>query len=371
MVIKRLNLVNFRNYSKVNLELGPSMNIFIGENASGKTNILESIVVLALTKSYKNINENNLIRLAKKKTKIKGTVKNDKSLKNLEIEIMETEKVVKVNNKRFYCLADYISNLNIVLFTPDDLELIKGSPSIRRNLLNMELSQLSSLYLNTYNQYNKILRTRNEYLKILFTNNIADKKYLDILTEQLIDKAIVIYKLRNEYLEKINRNINNIFKNITGEENLSILYKPNISFDNYEDDSLKKTMMEILNKNYQRELHIGMTMFGPHRDDFQFQLNDVDMKLFSSQGQQKSAVLAYKLSTIPIFEEKNGTKPVLLLDDIFSELDLKKKNRLLKYVNQDIQSIITTTDLKNISKKSLENTTIFKVSNGNVERSNN
>ena len=202
MVIKRLNLVNFRNYSKVNLELGPSMNIFIGENASGKTNILESIVVLALTKSYKNINENNLIRLAKKKTKIKGTVKNDKSLKNLEIEIMETEKVVKVNNKRIYCLADYISNLNIVLFTPDDLELIKGSPSIRRNLLNMELSQLSSLYLNTYNQYNKILRTRNEYLKILFTNNIADKKYLDILTEQLIDKAIVIYKLRNEYLEK-------------------------------------------------------------------------------------------------------------------------------------------------------------------------
>ena len=207
--------------------------------------------------------------------------------------------------------------------------------------------------------------------KILFTNNIADKKYLDILTEQLIDKAIVIYKLRNEYLEKINRNINNIFKNITGEENLSILYKPNISFDNYEDDSLKKTMMEILNKNYQRELHIGMTMFGPHRDDFQFQLNDVDMKLFSSQGQQKSAVLAYKLSTIPIFEEKNGTKPVLLLDDIFSELDLKKKNRLLKYVNQDIQSIITTTDLKNISKKSLENATIFKVSNCNVERSNN
>ena len=156
MVIKRLNLVNFRNHSKVNLELGPSMNIFIGENASGKTNILESIVVLALTKSYKNINENNLIRLAKKKTKIKGIVKNDKSLKNLEIEIMETEKVVKVNNKRIYCLADYISNLNIVLFTPDDLELIKGSPSIRRNLLNMEISQLSSLYLNTYNQYNKI-----------------------------------------------------------------------------------------------------------------------------------------------------------------------------------------------------------------------
>ena len=133
--------------------------------------------------------------------------------------------------------------------------------------------------------------------------------------------------------------------------------------------TLKETL-EIF-KNYQKELRIGMTMFGPHRDDFQFQLNDVDMKLFSSQGQQKSAVLAYKLSTIPIFEEKNGTKPVLLLDDIFSELDLKKKNRLLKYVNQDIQSIITTTDLKNISKKSLENATIFKVSNGNVERSNN
>lgn len=371
MIIKKLKLVNFRNYSKVDLNFGCNMNIFIGENASGKTNIIESLVVLSLTKSYKNISDSDLIKFSKKKSKIIGYIQCNNYFKNLEIEITEKEKQVKLNNTRIYCLANYISNLNIIIFKPDDLELIKGSPNIRRNLLNMELSQLSPLYLNTYNQYNKILKTRNEYLKVLFTNNIADKRYFDILTEQLIEKAVIIYKLRKEYLDTINKNINIIFKNITSEEKLSILYKPNIFFSDYENDSLKQTMNEILSRNYQRELQLGMTLFGPHRDDFQFQFNGMDMKLFSSQGQQKSAVLSYKLSIIPIFEEKNGTKPVLLLDDIFSELDLKKRNRLLKYVNQGIQSIITTTDLKNISKNSLKNATIFKVSNGNVERSNN
>lgn len=256
-------------------------------------------------------------------------------------------------------------------FTPNDLELIKGSPNIRRNLLNIELSQLSSLYLTTYNQYNKLLKTRNEYLKLLFTNGIADKNYFDILTDKLIEKAIIIYKLRYQYLKKINTDIDKIFENITGQSGVSILYKPNILFDKYDDDVIKKKMSEIYKINYQRELHLGMTIFGPHRDDFQFIYHGNDMKLYSSQGQQKSAVLAYKLATIPVFDEKSGTKPVLLLDDIFGELDLKKRNKLLNYINSDIQSIITTTDLKNISKKALATATIFSISNSGIERRNN
>lgn len=371
MIISKLSLVNFRNHNKINLEFNPHMNIIIGDNASGKTNILEAIIVLALTKSYKNVNDTDLITFSKSKLKVKGNIRDEKIFKNLEVEITKEGKMVKLNNKRVNCLAEYVSNLKVVTFMPNDLELIKGSPNIRRNLLNIELSQLSSLYLTTYNQYNKLLKTRNEYLKLLFTNCIADKNYFDILTDKLIEKAIVVYKLRYQYLKRINTDIDNIFKNITGQNGIRILYKPNINFDKYEADVIKTTMTKIYKINYQRELHLGITIFGPHRDDFQFIYQENDMKLYSSQGQQKSAVLAYKLATISIFNEKSGTKPVLLLDDIFGELDLKKKNRLLKYINTDIQSIITTTDLKNISKNALATATIFSISNGEIERRNN
>lgn len=371
MIISKLDLVNFRNHNKINLEFNPHMNIIVGENASGKTNILESIVVLALTKSYKSISDADLITFSKSKLKIKGNIREEQTFKNLEVEITKSGKIVKLNNKKINCLAKYISNLKVVIFTPNDLELIKGSPNIRRNLLNIELSQLYSLYLTTYNQYNKLLKTRNEYLKLLFTNGIADKKYFDILTDKLIEKAIIIYKFRYQYLEKINTNMDGIFKSITGQCGVKILYKPNISFVEYKDDLMKIKMLETYKINYQKELHLGMTIFGPHRDDFQFVYQDKDMKVYSSQGQQKSAVLAYKLATIPIFDEKSGTKPVLLLDDIFGELDLKKRIKLLNYISSDIQSIITTTDLKNISKKSLANATIFSISDGKIERRNN
>lgn len=368
MIISKLNLTNFRNYSKLNIGLSPHMNIFIGNNAAGKTNILEAISILALTKSYRNGQESNLIQDQKKKAKIKGTIKDHHQYKELAIEIAENEKQVKVNGKIIHRIADYIKNFHVIVFTPDDLEIIKGSPSVRRNLLNMELSQISQKYLVTSNEYNKILKTRNEYLKILFSNHIADKTYLDILTDQLIEKAIYIYQEREKYLDKIEKNLNSIFLNITKEGTLQLKYVPNIEIESFETEKLREQLKKSFKKNYQRELHVGMTLIGPHRDDFLFFLQKKDMKIYASQGQQKSAILAYKLATIPIFKEYSNTSPVLLLDDIFSELDLKKRNRVLKYIGKDIQSIITTTDLKNISKKVLLEATIFSVKNGNVER---
>ncbi len=369
MVISNLNLTNFRNYQRLDLELSPKMNIIIGNNAEGKTNILEAIYVLALTKSFRNGNETDLIRFTKAKTKLKGKVKDQHRIKDLNIEITADKKTVKVNRSTITRIADYISNLNVVLFTPDNLEIIKGSPSIRRNLLNLELSQISEKYLVTYNEYNKILKTRNEYLKILFTNQIADRNYLDILTEKLVEKAVFIYQMRFHYIENINDSIDKIFYEITGEKSLKIQYFPNITMKSFDTDCLKELLLSHYRKYYKRELNAGMTLFGPHRDDFTFYLNGNDMRIYASQGQQKSAVLAYKLATIPIFKEYSQTNPVLLFDDIFSELDIKKKNRLLRFISQDIQSIITTTDLKNISKKSLVNATIFQVNDGNVERS--
>ena len=344
------------------------MNIFLGDNAQGKTNILESIIILALTKSHRIGISPNIIKFNKKKAKISGVVRKDKIITKMEVELTEDKKIQKLNNTEIKKVADYISNLNIIVFTPDDLDIIKGSPSIRRNLLNIELSQISKIYLNTYNEYNKLLKTRNEYLKILFNNSIADINYLDIITDKLIEKAIIIYQKRKEFIDMINNSINNYYKEIVGSEGLKVEYVPNIDIVDYEYESLRKTMKHIYKKYYQKELNYGMTLYGPHRDDFNFILNDNNLKFFGSQGQQKVAVLSYKLAEIPIFNEICNTSPVLLLDDIFSELDVKKRNRLLKLVSGNIQSIITTTDLRSINKKYLENAYIYTVKNGNVER---
>lgn len=344
------------------------MNIFVGDNAQGKTNILEAITFLALTKSHRLGVHPNVIMFHKEKAKIKGVVYKDKILSKLEIDITDNEKKLYVNQTEIRKVADYISNLNIIVFSPDDLEIVKGSPSVRRNLLNIQLSQISKIYLNVYNEYNKLLRTRNEYLKVLFQNSIADSSYLDIITDKLIEKAIFIYQKRKEYLDFVNKSINTYYKDINGEEGLIVKYEPNIELASYDSEEIRKSLKHYYKKNYKKELNYGMTLVGPHRDDFCFLLNGCDLKFFGSQGQQKTAVLAYKLSEISIFEQQLHTKPVLLLDDIFSELDLKKRNRLLKLIHIGIQSIITTTDLKNINKKYLVDAYIYNVKNGKVER---
>lgn len=369
MKIDKISLINFRNYINTTVKLNEKMNVFVGDNAQGKTNILESIVILALTKSHRVVNSPNIITFGKNKSKIEGVIKKDKLISKLQVELTEDDKKLFINKKNIRKVADYISNLNVIVFTPDDLEIVKGSPNIRRNLLNIQLSQISKTYLNTYNEYNKILKTRNEYLKILFNNNIADKSYLDIITDKLIEKAIIIYQKRKEYIDLINENINNNFKYISSESGLSINYINNIGIDNYDTETIKNEFKNILNKNYYRELQYGMTMYGPHRDDFSFNYNGMDLKNYGSQGQQKIAILCYKLSEIPIFKNISGFYPVLLLDDIFSELDIKKRNKLLKLINDiDIQSIITTTDLKNINKDNLNDSFIFEVKNANIIR---
>lgn len=368
MEITKLKLVNFRNYDRLDVSLNKNMNIFIGNNAQGKTNLLESVMILGLTKTNRNTSEANLIKFGKKLTRLNCKVKQDKMLRELSIEIEEGVKKLSINKTSIKKLSDYISNLNIISFMPDDLEIIKSSPSIRRNVLNIQLSQLSKKYLNTYNEYNKILKTRNEYLKVLFTNSIADKKYLDVITDKLIEKAVIIYMMRKEYIDFVNEEIDKIYEEIALEKYLSVKYIPNIEIETFEEDIIRGKLEDTFKSNYRKELNYGVTMFGPHRDDFSFILGDKDLKQYGSQGQQKLSIICYKLSEIHIFEKICGTKPVLLFDDIFSELDIKKRNRLLGYVGNGIQSIITTTDLKSIQKKYLTDAYIFEVENGKVTR---
>ncbi len=370
MKLTKINLLNFRNFSNINVGLSDNMTVFIGNNAQGKTNILEAITMLALTKSHRIGVNPNVIMFNKKKAQIKGVVKKGKIISKLEVNMVDSgEKTFKVNQNVVKKVADYIANLNVIVFTPDDLEIIKGSPNVRRNLLNIQLSQISKVYLNTYNEYNKLLKTRNEYLKILFNNSIADKNYLDIITDKLIEKAIIIYQSRRKYIDLINKYIDDNYKYLSENCGLKIIYLPNVDISSYEEADIRSLLKNKFKKNYIKELNYGMTIYGPHRDDFFFELNGIDLKYFGSQGQQKLAILAYKLSEIPIFIDKCGSEPLLLLDDIFSELDIKKRNKLIKFISgSSVQTIITTTDIKNINKKYLNDTYIYEVKSGNIER---
>lgn len=365
MQIESISVKNFRNYKNLNIKFNKNLNIFVGNNAQGKTNLLESIYVLAITKSHRMHIDNSLIKINEIFTKIVGNISSNSGDHVLEVLINIKGKSVKIDSLVVKKISDYISKLTVIIFYPDDLEIVKGSPSIRRKFLNIEIGQLNNKYLNILNDYNFLLKTRNEYLK---GTNIAavDLNYLEILTNQLVDKAILIYKYRYEFLNSIDEKASVIFKNITNGKILNILYKPNIEFDIYNEESIKKLMIEKFKKNIKREILQGTTIFGPHRDDFYFYIDDNEIKEYGSQGQQRLAVLCLKFAEIELFKEKTGEFPILLLDDIFSELDEIKKNNIIKYMNNDIQTFITTTDLNNIDSKLLKYSNIFTIENGEI-----
>ena len=364
MIIRKINLINFRNYKKESINFDNKINIIIGDNAQGKTNILESIYFLALTKSYRT-NDTNLINLESDFTKVKGELKSDRILKKLEVLInKDGSKEVKINNNNLRKISDYITNMNVILISPEDINILNGSPADRRNFLNIELSQLSKNYINKYNEFNKLLKIRNNYLKLMYNSFNKDNRYLDSLTENLIDREIDIYIERKNFIDEINNKVTDIYKDITGRNNFKLVYKTNIDIDNYEKDHLREILTNKYKSSYNKEIEQGMTLYRPHRDDLEFYLDNEDISVFGSQGQQKLAIIATKLSEIDIFKNITGDYPILLLDDIFSELDTKNRNKLVEYINDNIQVIITSNDTKGISKKLLDNAKIFKVSNG-------
>ena len=366
MYLSKIELSHYRNYKKEKVTFCDKVNIFIGDNAQGKTNILESIYILALTKSHRVGFENNIIQDGEMACRIKGMLRDNSSLKDLEILINQDKKKVFINKKEIRKIADYISNMNVIMFCPNDLDIVKGSPQGRRNLLNIEISQLYPLYINYINEYNKILKNRNEYLKQINLDSNKDTRYLDILNEELVERGIYIYQYRKKYLDYINEYIKGIYESIIGIKNIEIVYEHNLDIDDFSRENIRKKFMKKLTSNFKREVMQGMTLFGPHRDDFSFYLNDKDLKFYGSQGQQRIAIISFKLAEVSLFNQELNRNPILLLDDIFSELDIKKRNQIIKNIPNDIQTVISTTDLKNIQKKVLKDAKIFIVDNGKV-----
>ena len=366
MIIKNIEIKNFRNYTSQKLDFYKGINILYGNNASGKTNLLESIYVLAMTKSHRFFIDNNLIKEGAIYSKIKGDIKVGNIKTNLEIIINDKSKKLKIDNNEIKKVSEYISKMNIIIFYPEDLEIIKSSPIIRRNYINLELSQLESNYYKLISDYNKLLKIRNDYLKKMQKNISVDINYFNIITEYLINKACLIYIMRNKFINKINLYVSDIYINISKISDFKVIYKPSLEINIYEKEEIKKTLVNKYKEIQNSEIKIGSTIIGPHKDDLEFYIGNRNLKNYGSQGQQRLAVLAMKLSEIEIFKSYTNTKPILLLDDVFSELDDKKVNKLLKYIGNNIQTIITTTDLNKISKKIIKKSKKIKIDDGQV-----
>ncbi|MBQ8219018.1 MAG: DNA replication/repair protein RecF [Bacilli bacterium] len=363
MIIKNLSLKNFRNYSKLDISFNDKLNIIIGNNAQGKTNILESIYYLSITKSFLSASDKNIMRREEVFTSLDAKIKTDNKIKNINIILNELGKKLTINNKEIKKHSEFIGNLKVIVFSPDNLRIIKEGPGNRRKFLNIEISQLYERYINLLNEFNVILRQRNEYLKIIKSGKY-NLDYFSILNDKFISLSVEIYQYRNNFINLINKYITNIFRKISDYDGLYLDYITNVDIDDY--DKIYENMKNKLDNAFDREVVYGSSLIGPHRDDFGFKLANNDLLLYGSQGQLKMAILSLKLAEIDVFNEICGENPVLLLDDLFSELDIEKRNRVINYLDRDIQTIVTTTDLNNIDSKFIENSYIYKIEDGAV-----
>lgn len=354
MKISNLKLNNFRNYETLSLDFSKKQNIIIGENGAGKTNIVEAIYVLAITKSFRGSLDKILIKNGKKEMSIEGKVK-DKVRHTYKIALSENGKIVKIDENKIAKLSNYISKINVVLFTPEDTNVIKDSPSTRRNMINIEITQMENGYLHLLNEYNRILKQRNAFLKLMYVNKLASPDYLWILTEQMITIGLKISKYREQFIASINKYYDDINYSITKQRGLKVSY-----VSSYKNKTEKELMAKY--KSYlEKDIVIGKTNIGIHHDDFLFSLKGHNLKDYGSEGEQKNAIVCFKLAEIELFIKDKGIYPILILDDLFSELDGKKINNILKKLNKNLQIFITTTDLKNINTKILNNCTVFNI----------
>ncbi len=370
MILKQLSVKNFRNYSDTNLSLSPGINIFYGNNAQGKTNLLESIYYLSFTKSHRSFIDNNLIKNGEKFLKITGIMKDNNILDTkLEIFLNNEKKQIFIDDNLYKKVSEYISKLNIIIFYPEDLDIIKGSPNIRRRYINSEISQFDENYLVVLNNFRKVQKLRNDYLKKINSFYDYDNQYLSIINDYFIKQAILIYRLRDKFINKLNEIVPSIFFDLTKLSGFHIKYINNFNIENFDsisDQELTELFLEKFERNFDSEVKIKSSMFGPHKDDIEFYLDNLNLKNYGSQGQQRLAILSIKLASVEILKQIKNDTPILLLDDVFSELDDEKKNHLLKYIDNNIQTIITTTDLKSIDNSIKKKAKLFEIENGNI-----
>ena len=344
MYIKKLKIKNFRNYKEQEINFSDKLNIFYGENAQGKTNILESIFLSAFGKSFRTKKEKEMIKKGEDFTKVEVYYQKKDREGKIEVNLSD-KKQISINGVKIKKLSELLGNINIVIFTPDDINILKNGPAARRRFLDMMIGQLRTNYVYNLNMYLKTLEQRNNYLKQRNINN----EMLDIWDEKLSDYGYKIYKYRKEFIEKIIEQIGDIHSEIT-DEKISITYKSDcINIEEYKKHLLRNREIDKIK---------GYTSVGIHRDDFKILINDEDVNVFGSQGQNRTAILSLKLAELKVIYNDIEEYPVLLLDDFMSELDEKRISNFLNKI-KDIQVIITCT--RNIE---IKNSISYNVKNG-------
>ena len=353
MWIKKIKLNNFRNYEIQEIELGKNINIFYGENAQGKTNIIESIFLSSIGKSFRTNKDSELIKFGKNETLLEFDFQNSKRDGNIKI-IISNKKNIFLNKIKLKKLSQLLGNVHTVIFTPDDINILKQGPQMRRKFLDIMISQLKPNYMHTYTLYYKALEERNNYLKKVKTEH-ADESLIELWDEQLINYGKIISDYRNEFIEKIKNKIKEIHFNITeNKEEIKI---------NYITDCLEKeNFKNLLKKRKKLDIIKGYTTRGIHRDDFEIYINNIQVNTYGSQGQHRTAILSLKMAELQVIQDEIGEEPILLLDDFMSELDEKIKLNFLNNIKNN-QVIITCTEKFEILNSDLK---FFNVENGKI-----
>jgi DNA replication and repair protein RecF len=371
MYLQNLTLQNFRNFSQLKVDFDPHVNIFIGKNAQGKTNLLEAIYCLALTRSQRTNNEKELIQLGSDFAILSGQAHRRHQEVTLRLTLSKQGKRAWVNQVLQPKLSKYVGQLNAVLFSPEDLALVKGAPSVRRRFLDVEFGQANPEYLYFSSKYRQVLQQRNNYLKQLQSGRSRDQLFLDVLSDQLAGQAAEIISRRLQLLQFLTRAASAAYRAISsaGEE-LNVKYVSSVTgiADEDSSDQIYDKLRQAYAKNREQELRLGTTLIGPHRDDLHFLLDGKDARQFASQGQQRTIALSMKLAEIDLMQKVTGEFPLLLLDDVMSELDQKRQSDLLNYIHGKTQTFITTTDLSGISWEIMKQPQIFHLSAGQVSK---
>ena len=353
MQIASVQLKNFRNLKEQRVELSPHINIFYGDNGQGKTNFLESLYFCAMGRSHRAVSDTELIAF----DETDAFIQLKYSEGSVNAHLGTQKKGMTVNGVPVRKLGDLLGNLIVVMFSPEDLDLVKDGPGVRRKFMDMEICKLSPLYYHELLNYHRALRQRNKLLKsIAIGRGTLDT--MPVWDEALINHGAKVYKLRKKFAEEIGELASEIYGKVSGgRENIGILYKPNITPETY---------AEKLVKNLDRDLRLTTTTSGIHKDDLQIQINGRDIRAFGSQGQQRTASLSLKLAEIQLIEEVRGKNPVLLLDDVLSELDEKRQSYLLSSI-EGIQTVITCTGMEDVVKRVDEDKVkIFRVCDGGI-----
>lgn len=372
MRLNELQIKNFRNYKEAHLTFDKNLVIFLGENAQGKTNLLESIFVLSMTRSHRTTQEQELIGWDEENAYIKGFVQKKHAAVPLEILLTKKGRKTKVNHIEQKKLSSYVGQMNVILFAPEDLSLVKGSPQLRRRFLDMEIGQINPIYLYDLVQYQKILKQRNQYLKQLYEKKQTDELYLDILTEQLVDFGSKIFLARQFFIKRLEYWANQLHGQISqGKETLTIEYVSSLPLlDTTDLETIKADFLTALAKNREKERYRQMTTVGPHRDDLIFLINEKNVQTFGSQGQQRTTALSVRLAEIDLIHEETGEYPILLLDDVMSELDDSRQLHLLQTIEGKVQTFLTTTTLEHLKNKMTVEPEIYYVQQGLIKGEN-